>query len=90
MYTIAGAPNVILGGSHSGNLSAQQAVSEGVIDVLCSDYYPASMLHAVFQLASELDTDLVEMFKLVSLNPARAVQIDEEVGSIKIGKKQTC
>lgn len=87
MYTIAGAPNVILGGSHSGNLSAQQAVSEGVIDVLCSDYYPASMLHAVFQLASELDTDLVEMFKLVSLNPARAVHIDEEVGSIKIGKK---
>jgi len=47
MYTVAGAPNVLLGGSHSGNLSAIEAINEGCIDILCSDYYPASLLHTV-------------------------------------------
>lgn len=87
LFTIAGAPNVILGGSHSGNLSAAEAVNDGSIDILCSDYYPAAMLHAVFQLASQYEKGLVEMFKLVTLNPARAVNIDEILGSIREGKK---
>ncbi|MCZ8515200.1 phosphonate metabolism protein PhnM [Paenibacillus filicis] len=87
MFTVAGAPNVILGGSHSGNLSAEEAVKDGCIDILCSDYYPASMLHAVFQLAGPRREDLAEMFKLVTLHPARAVNIDSEIGSIREGKK---
>ncbi|WP_019122106.1 phosphonate metabolism protein PhnM [Brevibacillus massiliensis] len=87
MYTVAGAPNVILGGSHNGNLSAAEAVRHHSIDILCSDYYPAALLHAVFYLANHCQMDLVEMFKLVSLNPARAVSIDEEIGSIREGKK---
>ncbi|WP_211745642.1 phosphonate metabolism protein PhnM [Paenibacillus sp. Marseille-Q4541] len=87
MFTMAGAPNVILGGSHSGNLSASEAVDDGSIDILCSDYYPAAMLHAVFQLSSMLGKELSEMFKLVTLNPAKAVLIDDELGSIEIGKK---
>ncbi|MFE5318875.1 phosphonate metabolism protein PhnM [Paenibacillus sp. NPDC056579] len=87
MYTVAGAPNVLLGGSHSGNLSATEAVKDGSIDILCSDYYPAALLHSVFQLASLCGKDLAEMFKLVTLNPAKAVNIDEELGSIREGKK---
>ncbi|UKS28621.1 phosphonate metabolism protein PhnM [Paenibacillus sp. HWE-109] len=87
MFTIAGAPNVILGGSHSGNLSAAEAVNDGSIDILCSDYYPSAMLHAVFQLASQYKKSLAEMFKLVTLNPARAVNMDEQLGSIREGKK---
>ncbi|NOU70225.1 phosphonate metabolism protein PhnM [Paenibacillus sp. LMG 31458] len=87
LFTIAGAPNVILGGSHSGNLSAAEAVNDGSIDILCSDYYPAAMLHAVFQLASQYEKGLVEMFKLVTLNPARAVNMDGILGSIREGKK---
>ncbi|OPH50606.1 alpha-D-ribose 1-methylphosphonate 5-triphosphate diphosphatase [Paenibacillus ferrarius] len=87
LFTIAGAPNVILGGSHSGNLSAAEAVNDGSIDILCSDYYPAAMLHAVFQLASQYEKGLVEMFKLVTLNPARAVNMDGLIGSIREGKK---
>ena len=51
MHTIAGAPNVMLGHSHSGNLSAREAVQAGAIDVLCSDYYPAALLDAVFRCA---------------------------------------
>jgi alpha-D-ribose 1-methylphosphonate 5-triphosphate diphosphatase len=48
MYTIAGAPNVLLGGSHSGNLGAAEAIQYQSIDILCSDYYPAAMLHSIF------------------------------------------
>jgi len=87
LWTIAGAPNVLLGGSHSGNLSASEAIQEQTIDILCSDYYPASLLHSLFKLSDEFGQDLHQMFQLVTLNPAKAVKIDDEVGSIKEGKK---
>lgn len=87
MYTIAGAPNVLLGGSHSGNLSAAEAIVEGSIDILCSDYYPAGMLHAVFDLHKKYGMNLAEMFKLVTINPAKALHLDSELGSIQQGKK---
>lgn len=87
MYTVAGAPNVILGGSHSGNLSAAEGIVKGNINILCSDYYPQGMLHSVFLLHERHDLSLVEAMKLVSLNPAKAAKIDNEVGSIEVGKK---
>ena len=89
LWTIAGAPNVLLGGSHSGNLSAAEAIQEQTIDILCSDYYPAALLHSIFKLSEEYGQDLHEMFQLVTLNPAKAVQMDDEIGSIKEGKKAT-
>lgn len=87
MFTVAGAPNVLLGGSHSGNLSAAEGILKGYIDVLCSDYYPQGMLHSVFILSEKYGLDLCEMFKLITLNPAKAVGIDNEFGSIQKGKK---
>lgn len=85
-FTVAGAPNVLLGGSHNGNLSATAAIKAGAIDVLCSDYYPASLLHAVFQLHEEDQVDLAQAFRLVTLNPAKALGIDARYGSISPGK----
>ena len=87
MYTLAGAPNIMLGGSHSGNLSAKDAIMEGCISILCSDYYPPAMLHSVFKLHREADYSLVDGFNLITLNPAKAVQMDDEIGSIEAGKK---
>lgn len=87
MFTIAGAPNVLLGKSHSGNLSASEAIKDNSIDILCSDYYPAAMLHSVFILNEKYNMDLCEMFKLITINPAKAVKIDNILGSIKEGKK---
>ncbi|MGG7178190.1 phosphonate metabolism protein PhnM [Clostridium paraputrificum] len=87
LLTVAGAPNVLLGGSHSGNLSAAEAVLEDEVDILCSDYYPAAMLHSIFILNEKYNRDLCEMFKLVTINPAKAVNIDNYLGSIKEGKK---
>ena len=87
LQTVAGAPNILLGGSHSGNLSATEAIAHGSIDILCSDYYPAALLHAVFELHEKHGYELHQMFRMVTINPARAVLIDDELGSIKPGKK---
>lgn len=87
LFTMAGAPNVLLGRSHSGNLSAIEAIDEGCIDILCSDYYPSALLHAVFQLHRKYKHGLVEMFNLITINPAKAVNMDDEIGSIAEGKK---
>lgn len=46
-YTVFGAPNILLGGSHSGNLSAAEAILNDCADILCSDYYPQAMLHSI-------------------------------------------
>jgi phosphonate metabolism protein PhnM len=86
MDTVAGAPNVLLGGSHSGNLGAAQAILQNAITILCSDYYPASMLQAVMVLIKQYQVSVVEAFKLVTVNPAKAVGIDAELGSIEEGK----
>ncbi|WP_026895639.1 phosphonate metabolism protein PhnM [Clostridiisalibacter paucivorans] len=87
MFTIAGAPNILLGGSHSGNLSAAAAIQHDSIDILCSDYYPAALLHSIFKLHEEYGHDLSQMFKLITINPAKAVNMDDEIGSIKENKK---
>ncbi|MFR0706898.1 MAG: alpha-D-ribose 1-methylphosphonate 5-triphosphate diphosphatase [Eggerthella lenta] len=87
MHTIAGAPNVMLGHSHSGNLSAREAVQAGAIDVLCSDYYPAALLDAVFTLRDQCGLDIAKAFALVTINPAKAAGIADEVGSIAVGKR---
>src|SRR3546814_4915369 len=51
MVTVMGAPNVVKGGSHSGNLSAIELARVGLLDVLASDYVPVSMLAAALRLA---------------------------------------
>lgn len=87
LQTVAGAPNILNGGSHSGNLSAAEAIGHGCIDILCSDYYPAALLHAIFDLHDNYGYDLQSMFRMVTINPAKAVRMDDEIGSIKPGKK---
>jgi alpha-D-ribose 1-methylphosphonate 5-triphosphate diphosphatase len=86
-HTIAGAPNILLGGSHSGNMNAADAIKDGCVDILCSDYYPPAMLHSIFIMNEKHGVPLWEMIKKVSLNPARAMKTDADYGSIKVGKK---
>lgn len=87
MHAIAGAPNVLMGHSHSGNLSAREAVMEGAVDVLCSDYSPSALLDAVFVLHRVCGLDLARAFALVTVNPAKAVGMDDMVGSLEPGKR---
>lgn len=86
LYPLLGAPNILLGGSHSGNLSAEAAIKEGCGDILCSDYYPQALLRAVFYLADKGILPLPQACALVSLNPAKAVGMGEETGSLERGK----
>ncbi|THB65691.1 MAG: phosphonate metabolism protein PhnM [Spirochaetaceae bacterium] len=87
LHTIAGAPNILRGGSHSGNLSAEEAILDGSITILCSDYYPPALLHGIFYMYRSHQIPLNELVNLVSLHPAKAVGMDDQTGSIELGKK---
>lgn len=78
MSVLMGAPNVIRGKSHSGNISARALADESLLDVLSSDYVPFSLIHAPFVLADdEGGMTLPETIRLVSAAPARAVGLDD-------------
>lgn len=85
-FTLLGAPNILRGKSHSGNLSATEAVVHGIGDILCSDYYPQALLRAIFVLADKGILPLHEASKLASLNPAIATGLGDERGSLSVGK----
>jgi alpha-D-ribose 1-methylphosphonate 5-triphosphate diphosphatase len=86
MGVCVGAPNIVRGGSHDGNLKAVEAITKGAVDIICSDYHPASLLHAVFTLESA-GIPLSEAVAMVSLNPAKALGRAEAIGSIELGKR---
>jgi alpha-D-ribose 1-methylphosphonate 5-triphosphate diphosphatase len=83
---VMGAPNIVRGGSQSGNVAAAELLGLGLLHILSSDYVPSSPLQAVFQLAADGTIGLVDGMKLVSGNPARAVGLDDR-GEIAIGKR---
>ncbi len=85
MKVLMGAPNVVRGGSHSGNVAAASLAAEGLLDILSSDYYPASLLQAAFVLADQQDDgDLSRAVKMISLAPAKAAGLGDR-GEIAIG-----
>ena len=86
MGIIMGAPNALRGSSHSGNLSALEALEHGVLDILASDYYPAAMLRAALSIAQKGLLPLPAAIQLVSHNPASAVGLADR-GSLELGKK---
>lgn len=86
MATVAGAPNVVLGGSHSGNVAVRELAQESLVDALSSDYAPASLLHAVFLLHDALAMPLPDLFAKVSRNPARMVGLTDR-GEIAVGQR---
>lgn len=86
MYSGFGAPNYLRGASHSNNISARDALAEGLGDFMCSDYAPMAMLHAVFKLFDLNLGTLPDLVRLVSLNPAMAVGLDNGLGSLEVGK----
>ena len=78
-------PSVVRGGSHSGNVAAAGLAAQGLLDILSSDYYPASLLQAAFVLADEQDGgDLARAVKMISLAPAHAAGLTDR-GEIAVG-----
>jgi alpha-D-ribose 1-methylphosphonate 5-triphosphate diphosphatase len=84
---LMGAPNVVRGGSHSGNIAAVELAREGLLDILSSDYVPSSLLMAALQLPQHVATiDLASAIRTVTKAPAEAVGLDDR-GEIAIGKR---
>jgi alpha-D-ribose 1-methylphosphonate 5-triphosphate diphosphatase len=77
---------VVCGGSHSGNIAAATLAREGLLDIVSSDYVPASLLHAVFLLHHRHEVALPDAVATVSLTPARRVGLDDR-GEIAPGKR---
>lgn len=87
MATVMGAPNVVKGGSHSGNVSALELARAGLLDVLASDYVPISMLAATLRLTEDdVGMSLSEAVNIASLNAAKAAGLDDR-GEIALGKR---
>ena len=71
MQVISGAPNIVRGGSHSGNVAAADLVRRGAVDALASDYVPASLVEAAFACVREAGITLPQGVAMVTANPAR-------------------
>lgn len=84
MSVVMGAPNVVRGGSHSGNVAAAELARLGLLDVLSSDYVPSSLMMAAFRLTRDADFSVPQALAAVSRNPARAVGLADR-GEIAIG-----
>jgi alpha-D-ribose 1-methylphosphonate 5-triphosphate diphosphatase len=84
---LMGAPNVVRGGSHSGNIAAVDLAREGLLDILSSDYIPSSLLMAALQLPQRVPAiDLASAIRTVTRTPAEAVGLSDR-GEIAAGKR---
>ena len=85
LKVLMGAPNIVRGGSHSGNIAAAELARHEVLDILSSDYYPASLLQAALLLAGQDNGyDLPRAIATVSRAPAKAAGLDDR-GEIRLG-----
>ncbi|NLA50753.1 MAG: alpha-D-ribose 1-methylphosphonate 5-triphosphate diphosphatase [Alcaligenaceae bacterium] len=85
LKVLMGAPNIVRGGSHSGNIAAADLARKNVLGILSSDYYPSSLLRAVKELATMEDGyELAQAVATVTLNPAQTVNLTDR-GQIKEG-----
>jgi alpha-D-ribose 1-methylphosphonate 5-triphosphate diphosphatase len=70
---LMGAPNLVRGGSHSGNVAAEDLARRGLLDIFSSDYVPGSLIHAAFDLARRVPgIPLNDAVATVTDNPARS------------------
>ena len=77
MKVVVGAPNLVQGGSHSGNVSAETLGQRGILDALSSDYVPISLLQGVFVLHERLQEALPEAVAKASSVPAQILKLDD-------------
>lgn len=87
LQVLMGAPNVVRGGSHSGNVAALELGRHGVLDILSSDYVPGSLLHGAVMLAEGAENiSLADAIATVTRNPARAAGLEDR-GAIAVGQR---
>jgi len=84
MDVIAGAPNIVRGGSHSGNVAAADLLASEAVDAFASDYVPNSLIEAAFLCADRIG--LPRAIALVSEQPARLAGLTDR-GRIAPGQR---
>jgi alpha-D-ribose 1-methylphosphonate 5-triphosphate diphosphatase len=84
MQVIAGAPNIVRGGSHSGNVAASDLVRARAVDAFASDYVPASLVEAAFGCVRDTDISLPDAVALVTDRPAQIAGLTDR-GRIAVG-----
>jgi len=84
--TIAGAPNIVRGGSHSGGVSAAHLTELGLLDGLSSDYVPASLMQAIVKLNNKHDISLHRAMGMVTWKIADMVGLKDR-GRLKPGAR---
>lgn len=85
MAIVMGGPNLVKGGSHSGNVAAAELARRDLLDILSSDYVPSSLVQSVF-LLRDLGWDLARAVAAASRNPARALGLQDR-GEIAPGQR---
>jgi alpha-D-ribose 1-methylphosphonate 5-triphosphate diphosphatase len=83
ILVMMGAPNLIRGGSHSGNVAAADLAKADLLDILSSDYVPSALMTAALMLGDIWD-DLARGIATVTANPAKSVGLTDR-GALQIG-----
>jgi len=86
LKVLMGAPNIVRGKSHSGNIAARDLVDAGLLDVLSSDYFPFSLIHAAFLIGLDETVGMPRAMAMVAANPAAVAGLDDR-GAISEGKR---
>jgi len=84
LLNVMGGPNVVRGGSHSGNVAAADLARHGLLDILSSDYVPGSLLSAAMRLVDDGILTLPQAITTVTHNPAQATGLKDR-GQIAVG-----
>lgn len=74
---VMGGPNLVKGGSHSGNVSAAELAQLDLLDIFSSDYVPASLLQAAFLLRDTVGWSLPKAINTITRNPAHAIGLTD-------------
>ena len=80
-----GAPNLIRGGSHSGNVAAQDLAKADLLDIVSSDYVPSALLSAALRLG-DIWGDLARGIRTVTAAPAAATGLSDR-GALGLGQR---
>lgn len=83
---VMGGPNLVQGGSHSGNVSAAELARQDLLDVVSSDYVPSSLLASAFLLRDRVGWSLPKAVATVTRNPALAIGLADR-GEIATGRR---
>jgi alpha-D-ribose 1-methylphosphonate 5-triphosphate diphosphatase len=85
--TLMGSPNLIRGGSHSGNVAAAELARADLLDMFASDYIPASLLQAAMRLtADDFGVTIPAAMAMVADAPAHALGLVDR-GRLEVGRR---